>query len=410
MFDFSDFSFDDSASVEQSTALYIPEASDCMRCGMCVSTCPTFRIDNTQEETPRSRVRTISKLLNEQTISAEEQTHLLNCVQCRACEPACPSQMAYGRLFDQALIQLAGKPTTWAKIGLWFIEEKIWRKRLLPVLSWYCQSGLRKPLQASGVLHRLSLASAEALLTPPALTSLASFYPSKIASKGKVALFTGCLTEHFDQLTLLATIKIVNAIGYDVILPEQQTCCGAIHQHNGLSASHLIAQNINVFNALDVDAVLYTATGCGSMLTEYQTDDEQANQQFSERLQDAQQFILAHWPEHITVRALPLSVAVHEPCSQRNVLKNQQAVYQLLAKIPELSCMPLTDNATCCGAGGSYMLSHPEKAQQLRDIKRQHIKDINVDRIVSSNYSCGLFLQTANDKIYHPLVLLAEQL
>jgi glycolate oxidase iron-sulfur subunit len=92
--------------------------------------------------------------------------------------------------------------------------------------------------------------------------------PPGTVSRGRVALFTGCLAEHLDRETLLATIRLLNVIGYEVLVPESQGCCGAIHQHNGQSAADLIANNLAVFNALDVEAVLYSASGCGAMLSE----------------------------------------------------------------------------------------------------------------------------------------------
>jgi len=226
---------------------------------------------------------------------------------------------------------------------------------------------------------------------------------------GKVALFTGCIAEHFDRETLLAAIKLLNAIGYEVLVPSQQGCCGAIHLHNGQSAAGLIDNNIAVFNALDVDAVLHTATGCGAMLSEYQNDDE-AGQLFRERLCDINEFLLEHWPDDLQLTTSELKVAVHEPCSQRNVLKNQQAVYALLQKIPGLSIAALADNHICCGAGGSYMLTHPDNAGQLRALKRQIITDSPTDLVVSGNFGCGVYLNADGGWVEHPLQLLVRQL
>ena len=142
---------------------YIPDAGECLRCGLCVSSCPTFRLFQLDEETPRRRIRTISKILLEnQTISAAERLHLDNCLQCRACETVCPSHMAFGQLFDQARVQLQVKPSWLAKLALMLIENKIWLRRLMPLLAIYLRSGLQKPLRTSGLLKQLQLAEAEA--------------------------------------------------------------------------------------------------------------------------------------------------------------------------------------------------------------------------------------------------------
>lgn len=411
MFDFMDMAFDDSAAPQEPIAPYIPEASECMRCGMCVSACPTFKLFQIDEETPRRRIRTISKILVENlAISAEERMHLDNCLQCRACEAICPSRMAYGLLFDQARARLQTAPNSLARLAIRLIENKRQRTRLMPLLVLYLKSGLQKPLRKSGVLKAIGLDNAEALLGNPAVQSLASYHPTRVARRGRVALFTGCIAEHFDRDTLSAAIKLLNAIGYEVLVPPQQGCCSAIHLHNGLSAESLIANNIAVFNALDVDAVLHTATGCGVMLAEYQASDVEASELFRQRLSDIAEFLLQHWPDCLQLLPSSLKVAVHEPCSQRNVLKNQQTVYALLAKIPDLDVVPLADNHICCGAGGSYMLTHPENASQLRGLKQQVIAAAEADCVLSSNFGCAVFLNADESKVCHPLSLLAKQL
>ncbi|MGZ5599977.1 MAG: (Fe-S)-binding protein [Methylobacter sp.] len=400
----------DEPVAELGSGPYIPEAGECMRCGVCVSSCPTFRLFQIDEETPRRRIRTISKILVEnQSISAEERMHLDNCLQCRACENVCPSRMAYGQLFDQAQAELKIQPNRLAKLAFKLIENKDGLKLLMPLPAIYLKSGLQKPLRGSGLLKKLHLADAEALLVKPALQPLAASYPASGTKRGQVALFTGCIAEYFDHETLLAAIKLLNAIGYEVLVPPQQGCCGAIHQHNGQSATALIDNNIAAFNGLDVDAVLHTATGCGAMLSEYRTDDD-AGQLFRQRLRDINEFLLEHWPDDLQLTVSGLKVAVHEPCSQRNVLKNQQAVYALLEKIPGLTVAPLADNNICCGAGGSYMLTHPDNAGQLRALKQQVIADATADLVVSCNFGCAVYLNADGDRVEHPLQLLARHL
>jgi glycolate oxidase iron-sulfur subunit len=390
---------------------YIPDAGECMRCGMCVSSCPTFRLFQTDEETPRRRIRIISKILVEKLpITAEEQFHLANCVQCRACETVCPSRMAYGQLFDEAQAQQSNKPIWLAKLAFWLIEKKQWRSRVMPLLVVYLKSGLQKPLRLSGLLKKLRLSDAEALIRTPTLNSLDAFYPSAITKRGRVSLFTGCIAEHFDRETLLAAIKLLNAIGFEVLVPPKQGCCGAIHQHNGQSAKDFINNNIKTFNALDVDAVLYTASGCGAILSEYDRNDDDAGKRFSERLSDINDFLLKHWSDDLQLKPSNLKVAVHEPCSQRNVLKNQQAVYVLLQKIPGISIEALADNNVCCGSGGSYMLTHPENASELRSLKKKIIIAASADVVVSSNFGCALFLADDGIKVEHPLMPLSRQL
>lgn len=302
MFEYMDMDFSEPEGQTDSKS-YIPDAGECIRCGMCVSSCPTFRLFQTDEETPRRRIRTISKILVEKLpITAEEKFHLDNCVQCRACETVCPSRMAYGQLFDDAQAQLSNKLVWLAKLAFWLIENKWWRIRLMPLLAAYLKSGLQKPLRRSELLKKLRLSDAEALIRTPTISSLADFYPSSITKRGRVALFAGCIAEHFDREALLAAIKILNAIGYEVLVPPQQGCCGAIHQHNSQSAEGLIYNNIKTFNELDVDAVLYTASGCGAMLSEYNRKNDEAGKQFSKRLSDLNDFLLKNWPDDMQLK------------------------------------------------------------------------------------------------------------
>lgn len=403
MFDFMDLEFND--TLPFSSEFYIPDAGECMRCGQCVSGCPTFRLFQIHEETPRSRVRTISKILVENSpVSKEELQHLNNCVQCRACEAICPSKMAYGQLFDSAQTKLQTPLNLLAKMAFYLIENKKSRAWLMPFLSVYLKSGLRKSLQKTRLLEKLNLANAENLLTSPASKPLQENYLAQGATFGNVALFTGCIAEHFDRETLLAAIKLLNANGFNVQVPTQQSCCGAIHQHNGQTATALIENNLAVFNSLNVNAVIHIATGCGAMLREYENVD------FKKRLFDINDFLLANWSETLKLESCPSTVAVHEPCSQRHILKNSQSVYTLLQKIPDLNAVELADNQICCGSGGSYMLTHPDNAAKLRDLKQQIIHDAKVDLVVSSNFGCAIHLNSNDVTVLHPLVLLARQL
>jgi len=423
MFDFQDFGFDSASdgsadASPPSTGPYIPEASECMRCGMCVSTCPTFRLFQVDEQTPRRRVRTIAKILADDAgVGVEELAQLNDCVQCRTCETVCPSRMSYGTLFDraQAKLRATARPSWLARLGLRLIERKHARALLLPFVTLYLRSGLQKPLRASGLLAKLGLGAAEALVCEPSLVGLAGIYPveRRIKYRGRVALFTGCLAEHFDRPVQVAGIKLLNRLGYEVVVPEEQGCCGAIHQHNGLPAESMMEANIAAFYALEVEAVIYSASGCGAMLTEYQGGDSETSGWFTKHLIDINEFLLAHWPEDLQLAASNLNVAVHEPCSQRNVLKNSQSVYALLRKIPGVNLEALADNQLCCGAGGTYMLSHPENAKSLRAAKRLAMAGSGADVVVSANFGCGFYLnagQPAGSRVLHPLQLLADRI
>ena len=281
MFDFIDDYQGDNVSYPQN-GLYIPDASDCMRCGLCISVCPTYKLFGIEAETPRSRVRTIDKILNsDSVVSSEELKHLNNCTQCRACETLCPSKMAYGHLFDLAREHRfqAEAPerrgNLLSAIGFKLIEHKALLYAATVMVGIYQKTGLPFLVRKTGLLRVFKLDKAESLMPEVAIGKLAGRYPTGKQHRGNVGLFTGCISDHFDRKTLLASIKLLNAIGFDVLVPNEQTCCGAIHQHQGNTAiaGKMAALNTDVFNSLDVDAIIYTASGCGLMLNEYKQDN-----------------------------------------------------------------------------------------------------------------------------------------
>lgn len=418
MCDATNIDWQQAAQSELSYDTYIPDAAECMRCGVCVGSCPTYQIQPVEQQTPRNRVGIMRRWLQEQQLpSAEEQQQLNDCLQCRACEAVCPSRVAYGDFFDltQSGVQTTRNSGWLENLAFTLVARKRWRNLLLPALTIYLKSGLQTLVRRSGVLRLLRLDVADRLLTEPALLELASHYPVRLRkTRGRVALFTGCLAEAFDRQTQLAAIRLLNRFGYEVVVPPQQGCCGALHQHHGRSAHSLIEHNLATFYALEVQAVIYTATGCGAMLAEYQSANSEQADWFVRHLFDISAFLLQHWPDDVQPARSNLKVAVHEPCSQRNVLQNTQAVYQLLAKIPGLEIVPLADNALCCGAGGSYLLTHPQQAQQLKALKQQAIIDTAADVWVTSNFGCALHLNADQaqhqPKWVHPIQLLLDRL
>ena len=237
-----------------------------MRCGLCISLCPTYKLFRIEAETPRSRVRTIDKIINgNTTVSEEELKHLNNCTQCRACETICPSKMAYGHLFDLAREQRfqaeasERRGNLLSAIGFKLIEHKALLNAATVLIRLYQKSGLQLLLRKTGLLRVFKLDKAESLMPEVAISKLAERYPTDKQHRGNVALFTGCISDHFDRKTLLASIKLLNVIGFDVLVPKEQTCCGAIHQHQGNTAiaGKMAALNTDVFNSLDVEAIIY---------------------------------------------------------------------------------------------------------------------------------------------------------
>jgi glycolate dehydrogenase iron-sulfur subunit len=421
MFDFMGF---DSGSSEfhQTSSPYLPEATDCMRCGVCLSVCPTFKLSNDEKQGPRQRVNSLRRLLQQhQELDDDARRNLESCVQCRACENVCPSKMDYAKLFDRAGEQLnKEKPINLrARLAFVLLEHKRVLNALLPFVKLYQQSGLRWLFRKLKLVDWLGLKQADAMAASPCLNPLHTHYPV-LHPKGSVALFTGCISDRFDRETLHASIQVLNRIGFDVFVPQRQVCCGAIHYHNGRpqTAQTMMRQNVDAFGEFSLDAIIYCATGCGSQLHDYQeilTESDSQIISFSDRLIEITEFVAKYWPDDLKLSFCPNKIRVHEPCSQHNVLKNQQWLYRLLAHIADADISELDDNHLCCGAGGSYMLTHPDNAAALAALKWQSLEEDKADYLLTANIGCALHLSNAYSalkdvKVLHPIGLIAALL
>jgi glycolate oxidase iron-sulfur subunit len=226
-----------------------------------------------------------------------------------------------------------------------------------------------------------------------------------------VGLFLGCVARALDNETLSASIFVLNRLGYTVHVPAGQACCGALHANQGEpEQAHAFAQrNLAAFQGMNLDAVISTATGCGAALKEYPPE-------FAGRVQDVSEFLAGASWEGVEIAPLAGVVAVHEPCSMRNVLHCEGAPYALLRTIPDLALLPLAGNDQCCGAAGSYFLTQPVMAGRLLDDKIRAVKASGANYLVSSNIGCALHLAMGIREagmaieVLHPITLLARQM
>lgn len=401
----------------------LDKADQCVKCGLCLPHCPTYTYTQDEAESPRGRIALMQGLASGQLAATDKlQAHLDGCLSCRACESVCPAQVPYGELIDavRANLQQArpkrNRSLRW--LAFWLIGPK--PRALLGLLL--------RATQASGLLTLAQTITAAvkpvarrmqfvpAMQKAPARSQYPA--PPAVTPRGQVQLFTGCVSELFDGRTLQDAITCLHYLGFEVEVPAQQACCGALHQHNGMAASAqtLFASNLKAFGHSDT-AILGTASGCTAMLAEYglYADTAQAKH-FSQRVSDVSAFLLQHWPQELAIADCNARALVQDPCTLRNVLGTSPAVYGLLNKIPGLEVAALDNNGHCCGAAGSMMFSHATQADALVGKKIKALQENPPDYLISSNIGCALHMQAALKRagikleVLHPVSLLARQL
>lgn len=387
---------------------------------MCLPHCPTYQIMRDEGESPRGRIALIQGLANGRLALNERlENHLDHCLGCRACEAVCPSGVAYGEIIDggRAMIH-ARRKTAPAPRLLFSLVPRPKRLRLFGrILRLMQRSGLQGLARSIGITSVLGLARLDAML--PALAPLPTwrdYYPPAVRQRGAVALFLGCFADFADRPTLNAAVHILTRAGYGVHIPRKQTCCGALHLHQGDRniARHLAECNAAAFNGLPIDAIISTASGCGVTLAEYPQNEFP---RLKTPVRDISEFLAdVSWPEEFRLAPLAKKIAIHDPCSLSNVLHQAKSPHQLLARIPSLELVALPDNRRCCGAAGSYMLTQPEIADRLRDEKIAALPTLDADILVTSNPGCALHLRAGirtaglNIEVMHPIAVIEKQL
>jgi len=382
---------------------------------MCLPSCPTYQISKNENESPRGRIALMQGVVQgELTLSPKIKNHLDHCVSCLSCEKICPSTVKYETLIDSIREYTVSKQqyTVTAKLISFFITP-VFQKRLFTLLRIYQLSGLQTIVRNIGLLKVIGLHTQEKLL--PKLSpylKLKEYYPATSTSIGSVALFTGCMGNLFEQKAILASIKVLNTLGYNVDVPSQ-VCCGALHQHSGYSeqAEILAVKNRKSFlNDNRYAAIIFTASGCGAQL-------KSTLEQSKIPITSVIQFIYNH-AQSSSLRFMAIEtkhIAVHQPCSLKNSLGEDSAVIHLLNKIPSLTVTELSSQ--CCGAAGKNMLTHANLANQIRQPLLEQITAISPNIVLSSNIGCALHLMAGlSDEhkkeitLIHPVELLAQSL
>ncbi len=401
----------------------LDQADLCVKCGLCLPHCPTYGQTRHEGDSPRGRISLMQGVATGALAATPNlEAHLDGCLGCRACERVCPAKVPYGQLLDESRAMLArrhpARTRTTRVIG-GLLSSPLWRGMLRTGLGLYRGLGLQRLLRRRGWLGTGTLGRLESLLPTPAPRP-ARPIECPPTPMGELQLFTGCLGPALEPETLDAIERVFAALGHRIVIPPGQTCCGAIHQHGGLPdrARRNAERNLTAFAT--GAPIVYAASGCGATLLDYARlvpDDARATT-FVDRLADPCAAALERWDETLSPTPLPARVAVHVPCTQRNVIGGDARILQLLAKIPQIELFALDPEQRCCGAAGTHFVTHPGMADRLLEPKLASAESLQADYIVSTNIGCSLHLAgglrrrdgLTAPEVLHPLALLARQL
>ena len=370
------------------------DLASCVNCGMCLPHCPTYRVTGEEGLSPRGRIAAMRLMVWEDAPADDELVGFIEtCVQCRGCEPACPSGVPFGRLMEgtrHSLSEVGRMTPWWQRLGF----KVLGRHRLLLLGSTALAIGQRFHL----VPKRLGLGRLP-LRRGPALAS----------SGSDTWMFTGCVMDAWQRGTHRATQRLIESTGSTCSAPGRGgDCCGALHTHAGLidEAKRLAERTIA---SMPGDApVLVNSAGCGAAMKDYghllETDSARA---FSRRVDDIHGWLADRvdlLPPPDATRARP-AVIIQDPCHLRHVQKAHLPVRTVLSRYADI--VELDDDGLCCGAGGAYSALQPKLAGDIRERKLQSINRATASSgaivVASANPGCSMHLQAAGATVMHPM-------
>ena len=403
---------------------------DCVHCGLCTSACPTYLELGDENDSPRGRIYLMRSVTDGRLpLTRDVRRHLELCLDCRACETACPSGVQYGRLiepFRVAMEQSAqGKRKTddwfhrWVLFGIFPYPRRM--RALLAPARWAQRLGLMSWFRQLARAGLLPQRIAQLVLMLPAHlrpeSELPEFLPAIGRRRARVALFTGCVGDVIFRHTHWATARVLQQNGCDVHVPRGQACCGAIHFHAGASgpARELADANLAAFDVREFDAIIVNVAGCGSMLKDYghhwHDERQDARAQFAAKVRDVSEFL-----DELGLIAptgeIHRTATYHDACHLGHAQRVREAPRRLLEQVPGLELRELPETEVCCGAAGTYNLTEPEMAQRLGRRKLANIDRTGAELVLTANAGCLLQIEReARERgrplwIAHPMELL----
>jgi glycolate oxidase iron-sulfur subunit len=407
----------------------------CVHCGMCLPSCPTYRLTGQEMSSPRGRLWLMRAVADERLDLLDPlfDEQMYQCLNCRACEAVCPSGVHYGPLVEASRAQLEQhRPRSLPvralrRAGLdWLFADSGRLRLLVRVLRLSEKSGMTALARKTGLLKLLRMEDLQTL-TPeisrrPIVPGNERWVADPVGNEPRRArLFNGCIMGTVFANTNRAAARVLARNGADVDVPFEQECCGALHVHAGMmeEARVLARKNIDAFALSGDDPIIVTAAGCGAALKEYgyllkddPTYAERA-QQFSNRVRD--------FTEHLGDRELvpptkpvPRTVTYQEPCHLVHAQRISRQPRDLMRAIPGLELVEMKESSLCCGSAGIYNIIREEMANELGDRKALHAMETPATEVITANPGCQMQVRASlrrngsNAKVRHIADLLDE--
>jgi glycolate oxidase iron-sulfur subunit len=370
---------------------------DCVHCGFCLTTCPTYVLWGEEMDSPRGRIHLMKQGLDGEPMSDSLVQHVDACLGCMACVTACPSGVQYDRLIEDTRAQVERRHPRPQRQRL--LREAIFALFPYPRRLRLLRGPLRA-YQASGLQGLLKLAPTLATLESlaPRLTRVPR-PPGRIAARGRrravVGVLTGCVQSAFFPDVNAATIRVLAAEGCEVVVPPAQGCCGALSVHNGreFEAQAFARKLIDRFERAGVEYVVVNAAGCGSSMKEYadllRDDPAYADRAaaFAAKVRDLSEILIELGP--VAERhPLPITVAYHDACHLGHAQGIRAQPRTLLNGIPGLTVKEIADPEICCGSAGVWNVLNPGPAAELGDRKAKDVLATGADLLVTANPGC----------------------
>ncbi len=388
-------------------------ADDCVHCGFCLPTCPTYVSWGEEMDSPRGRIDLFRAAQDGRLeLRGEVATHFDRCLGCMACMTACPSGVRYDLVLEQARehIEASTRRPLGERLHRWLVFALFPRPLRLRIAAFFLFllriTGVQWLVRKTGVLRLFSrrLAQMDALAPPVVLENVTATLPERTPAQGtqrlRVGLVAGCVQRVFFPGVNAATIRVLAAEGCEVIVPGGQGCCGALSEHAGRGdeARQMARELIARFEAAAVDVVAVNAAGCGSTLKEYGRmlagDPAWASRAaaFSSRVRDITE-LLASLEPRAARRPLPFRVAYHSSCHLGHAQRLQEPPRALLRGIPGLQIVEVPEGEQCCGSAGVYNLFEPDSASEIGRRKATNVLATQPDLLASANPGCTLHIE-----------------